>query len=115
MRREVELRGKGSRADRGENSELHSAMAFEKGSIVPEVMKSTGAYRAENVRAATARPKRPHNAASSFFACANSARLYKIDMQSKNTAPQRLEWEEDGKSRSAHWRSESGNPPPRHL
>jgi hypothetical protein len=36
-------------------------------------------------------------------------------MQSKNTAPERLDWDEDGESRSARWRSESGNPPPKRL
>ncbi|SAL04160.1 methyltransferase [Caballeronia ptereochthonis] len=36
-------------------------------------------------------------------------------MQPKTTAPQRLDWEEDGESRSARWRSESGNPPPKRL
>ncbi|WP_061172564.1 methyltransferase [Caballeronia hypogeia] len=36
-------------------------------------------------------------------------------MQSKNTAPQRLDWEEDGARHSALWRSESGNPPPKRL
>ncbi|WP_244815006.1 class I SAM-dependent methyltransferase [Caballeronia sp. Lep1P3] len=35
-------------------------------------------------------------------------------MQSKNPKPQ-LEWEEDGESRSAVWRSESGNQPPKRL
>ncbi|WP_061180565.1 methyltransferase [Caballeronia pedi] len=36
-------------------------------------------------------------------------------MQSKNTAPQRLTWDEDDESRSARWRSESGNPPPKRV
>ncbi|MDR5814708.1 class I SAM-dependent methyltransferase [Caballeronia sp. LZ033] len=36
-------------------------------------------------------------------------------MQSKTTVPQRLDWEEDGESRSAHWRSESGNSPPKRV
>jgi SAM-dependent methyltransferase len=35
-------------------------------------------------------------------------------MQSNSTAPQ-LHWEEDGESRSARWRSESGNQPPKRL
>ena len=36
-------------------------------------------------------------------------------MQSKNTAPQRLDWEEDDANHSARWRSESGNPPPKRI
>ncbi|MDR5855660.1 class I SAM-dependent methyltransferase [Caballeronia sp. LZ062] len=35
-------------------------------------------------------------------------------MQSENATPQ-LHWEEDGESRSARWRSESGNQPPKRL
>src|SRR5689334_16666482 len=38
-----------------------------------------------------------------------------IDMQPKNPAPQRLTWDEDGESRSARWRSESGNPPAKRV
>ena len=38
-----------------------------------------------------------------------------IDMQSKNTAPLQLTWDEDDESRSARWRSESGNPPPKRV
>jgi SAM-dependent methyltransferase len=38
-----------------------------------------------------------------------------IDMQSKTTAPPQLTWDEDGESRSARWRSESGNPPPKRV
>jgi len=44
-------------------------------------------------------------------------------MHSKNPAsaalsgstPPLIHWEEDGESRSAHWRSESGNPPPKRV
>ncbi|BAN24358.1 methyltransferase [Caballeronia insecticola] len=36
-------------------------------------------------------------------------------MQPKTAALQRLDWEEDGENRSARWRSESGNPPPKRL
>jgi SAM-dependent methyltransferase len=36
-------------------------------------------------------------------------------MQSKNSAPQQLTWDEDGESRSARWRSESGNPPAKRV
>ncbi len=60
--------------------------------------------------------KWPHNAASSFFA---GAMIYaagiNIDMQSKNSALQQLVWDEDGESRSARWRSESGNPPAKRV
>jgi SAM-dependent methyltransferase len=36
-------------------------------------------------------------------------------MQSKISAPQHLTWDEDGESRSALWRSESGNPPAKRV
>jgi len=36
-------------------------------------------------------------------------------MQSKTSAPQHLTWDEDGESRSARWRSESGNPPAKRV